>query len=38
VLAVSFGPTTLRFVTHKDISRKDIDEAILRIRRAIASL
>lgn len=38
VLAVPFGKTTLRFVTHKDISRKDIDEAILRIRRAIAPL
>jgi threonine aldolase len=38
VLAVPFGPTTLRFVTHKDVSRKDIDEAILRIRRAVGSL
>lgn len=37
VLAVSFGPTTLRFVTHKDVSRKDIDEAVLRIRRAVDS-
>ncbi|MFC4768186.1 low-specificity L-threonine aldolase [Effusibacillus consociatus] len=35
VLAVDFGDTLVRFVTHKDISTSDIEEAIHRINRVI---
>ncbi|GAX90325.1 low-specificity L-threonine aldolase [Effusibacillus lacus] len=35
ILAVDFGETLVRFVTHKDVSRFDIDEAITRIHRVI---
>lgn len=36
VKAVTFGPTTARFVTHKDVSASDVEEAAARIRRALA--
>lgn len=35
ILAVDFGPTTVRFVTHHDVSKKDMEEALTRISRAI---
>ncbi len=35
VLAVPFGPHTVRFVTHFDVSREDIKEAIDRMRKII---
>ncbi|MCT2536176.1 low-specificity L-threonine aldolase [Aquibacillus koreensis] len=31
VLAVPYGPTTIRFVTHLNISKKDIDEVLERL-------
>ncbi|MEX1103225.1 MAG: hypothetical protein WED87_03175, partial [Dehalococcoidia bacterium] len=34
VLAVAFGPQRMRLVTHINISREDIDEALSRIARA----
>jgi threonine aldolase len=34
VLAVAFGPQRMRLVTHINISRGDIDEALTRIARA----
>jgi threonine aldolase len=34
VLAVAFGPQRMRLVTHINISREDIDEALARIARA----
>lgn len=36
VKAVAFGPTVARFVTHKDVSAADVDEAAARIRKALA--
>lgn len=35
ILAVDFGDTLVRFVTHKDVSSADIEEAIVRIHRVI---
>lgn len=35
VLAVDFGDTLVRFVTHKDVTAADIEEAIVRINRVI---
>jgi threonine aldolase len=32
----SAGPRSVRLVTHLDVSSSDIDEALLRIRRALA--
>lgn len=37
VLAVTFGPTVVRCVTHKDVTAGDIEEAALRIRRALSA-
>lgn len=34
VLAVAFGPQRMRLVTHLNISREDVDEALARIARA----
>jgi len=34
--AVPFGPTTIRFVTHLDVSRADCEEALARIEKAVA--
>ncbi|MGE5508597.1 MAG: threonine aldolase family protein [Chitinophagales bacterium] len=36
VKAGTFGPTVMRFTTHKDVSAADIAEAAERIRRAVA--
>ena len=36
VLVNATGPQTMRFVTHKDVSAPDIDEALGRIARALA--
>jgi threonine aldolase len=38
VLAVAFGPQRMRLVTHLNISRADIDEALLRIQRVIGAV
>lgn len=38
VLAVGFGPTRLRMVTHLDVSAADIPEAVRRTARAAAAL
>jgi threonine aldolase len=35
VLAVDFGDTLIRFVTHKDASRSDLEEAVGRIQRVM---
>ncbi|MGE5554220.1 MAG: low-specificity L-threonine aldolase [Betaproteobacteria bacterium] len=35
VLAVTFGPSVARFVTHKDVSAADVAEAVVRIRKAL---
>lgn len=35
ILATDFGDTLVRFVTHKDVSRDNIEEAIQRINRVI---
>jgi threonine aldolase len=35
ILAVDFGDTLVRFVTHNDVSSTDIEEAIVRIHRVI---
>ena len=32
VLALPFGPQRMRFVTHSDVSRQDVEEALERIR------
>ena len=34
---MTFGPRHLRFVTHLDVSRADVDEAIARIGRTVAA-
>jgi threonine aldolase len=36
VLAVPFGPRTIRFVTHLDVSRSDCEEAAERIKKAFS--
>lgn len=33
ILAVPFGPNTVRFVTHFDVSRQDIEEVVVRLNR-----
>ncbi|WP_018133494.1 low-specificity L-threonine aldolase [Effusibacillus pohliae] len=38
VLAVDFGDTLIRFVTHKDVSSSDLEEAIRRIHRVVKRL
>jgi threonine aldolase len=38
VLAVAFGPQRMRFVTHINITRADIDEALARIQRAVGAV
>jgi len=38
VLAVAFGPQRMRLVTHIDISRSDVDEALRRIQNAIGAV
>jgi threonine aldolase len=38
VLATSFGPTLVRFVTHHDVSRVDIDAAISKIAHVCAAV
>lgn len=38
VLASAFGPTQIRFVTHKDVSRSDIDTAVSVMAKLVASL
>lgn len=38
VLAVAFGPDRIRLVTHINISRADLDEAIARIERAVTAV
>ncbi|RKX25000.1 MAG: hypothetical protein DRP45_06945, partial [Candidatus Zixiibacteriota bacterium] len=37
VLAVQFGPKTIRFVTHLDVSRADCEEALSRVEGALVS-
>ena len=34
VLVTSFGPNTIRAITHLDVTREEIDEALLRLQRA----
>ncbi|SEQ85928.1 threonine aldolase family protein [Natrinema salaciae] len=36
VLATPFGPTTIRFCTHRDIGREDVDRALERLEEAFA--
>ncbi|SEW24554.1 threonine aldolase family protein [Natrinema salifodinae] len=36
VLATAFGPTTIRFCTHRDVTRADVEEAVERIETALA--
>ncbi|MBZ6494705.1 threonine aldolase family protein [Natrinema longum] len=36
VLATPFGPTTIRFCTHRDIAREDVERALERIEAAVA--
>ena len=38
VLAVPFGPTRIRMVTHINISSADIDDALLRIEQAVGAV
>lgn len=38
ILAVPFGPNTVRFVTHFDVSRQDIEEVIVRLNRMMKTL
>ena len=38
VLAVAFGPQRMRLVTHINISRADIDDALGRIQRAVGAI
>ena len=38
LLAVAFGPTRMRMVTHINVSAADIDEALARIGRAVAAV
>lgn len=38
LLAVSLGPTRMRMVTHINVSSADIDEALVRIGRAVAAV
>jgi threonine aldolase len=35
VLAGTFGPSSVRFVTHYDVSRSDVEKAIAAIQRAV---
>ena len=36
VLATPFGPTTVRFCTHRDVSREDVDRALEAVAAALA--
>jgi threonine aldolase len=36
VLAVATGPRQVRFVTHKDVTRRDVDRALEAVRRVLA--
>jgi threonine aldolase len=38
VLAVAFGPQRMRMVTHLNVSRFDVDEALARIQRAVGAM
>jgi threonine aldolase len=38
VLAVAFGPQRMRMVTHLNVSRSDVDEALARIQRAVGAM
>jgi threonine aldolase len=38
VLAVDFGPELVRFVTHKDVSRADLETAVARIRKVLKGI
>ena len=38
ILAVAFGPQRMRLVTHLDVARADIDEALSRIQRMIGAV
>lgn len=38
VLAVAFGPQRMRLVTHINITRTDIDEALARIQRTVGAV
>ncbi len=38
ILGVPFGPTTIRFTTHYDVSRKQIDQAVEKIGQVIRQL